>query len=84
MGLIFFDRADLRLALNVSDDLQDKSIIYRAYLKAYTTGIIDNIDNILDMVCENPDMSYYEFRNKLFYDISELKTKAWQEFEDII
>lgn len=84
MGLVFCDRAELRHALNVSDDLQDKSIIYRAYLKAYTTGIIDNIDNILDMVVDNPDMSYTEFRTKLFYDISELKTRAWQDFEDII
>lgn len=82
--LIFCDRSELRQALNVSDDLEDKSIIYRAYLKAYTTGIIDNIGYLMDIYCSNTDMSIREIKEMLYEDADNLKLRAWQDFEDII
>lgn len=84
MGLIFCDRSELRQALNVSDDLEDKSIIYRAYLKAYTTGIIDNIGYLMDIYCSNTDMSIREIKEMLYEDADNLKLRAWKDFEDII
>lgn len=77
----FHERAELRELINITSNEEERLIAFNAYLKAYVTGIIDNIDSIeilINTLNDDENALYYVLASK----IEDLKIDAWQFYEN--
>lgn len=86
--LYFCDRAEFHRLLdlcNIYEMSEDeiKSVI-NAYWKAYATGIIDNLDYIVDKADSNNYVSYKEFKDELIDEIYNIKYETCLEYFKLI